>query len=350
MKNKPKRILRIISLLLLLIGIIAISNSRLVRMIWENMAAPTDSFDETTIDSTWSGGQILSDIRYGRNSEIQKLTLHLPDDRDQPLAIVLYGGGACMNDNTSRQVMMMADYFRNHGFACAAVNYRLAGEAKAPAAIEDVKASIRFLRYHAEEYGYDPEKMVISGESTGAYLGIMAALSGEDEFSSVQVAGVQNAKEISSQVAAIVDFYGTMDMFHQEADFSDTHVPAWIREIAGSWFNQYLPDGITTYQEYWIGKPVEEITAKERQYFSPYHYIFEHPERVKELAVWISHGGADISVDYTQSDDLFYRLLDVTDHPERIHYELYPSWKHADDRFFTEESMKEISDFLLSYL
>ena len=260
--------------------------------------------------------------------------------------ILLYGGGVCMNDNTSRQVMLMADYYRDHGYACAAVNYRLAQEALAPAAIEDVKAAIRFLRWHAGEYGIAPERIVISGESTGAYLGLMAALSGEDAFNSVPVMGAPEEEIISSRVSAVVDFYGTMDMFHQEQDFVDTRIPAFLRNIAGSWFNQYLPEGISTYQEAWLGRSLSAITGEDRRLYSPYRCMFEYPERVRDMKVWISHGGADISVSPLQSDDLYLRLLDFVDDPGHIHYEVYPNYKHADDRLYAPKEMEKICAFL----
>ena len=38
--------------------------------------------------------------------------------------------------------------------ACASVNYRLAQEAAFPAAVEDCKAAVRYLRANADKYGY----------------------------------------------------------------------------------------------------------------------------------------------------------------------------------------------------
>lgn len=344
--TKTKMRMRI--LLWMLIAVLAtvlLCNSRIVGTTWNNLTAKSLPFDEKAAEN-WPEGTILKDIAYSTQSENQRLTLYLPKGDDLPVMILLYGGGVCMNDNASRQVMLMADYYRNHGYACAAVNYRLAREALAPAAIEDVKAAIRFLRYHASEYGLDADRMMISGESTGAYLGFMATLSGEDEFSSVPVQGVPEGEAVSSRVCAVVDFYGTMDMFHQEQDFVDTQIPAFIRNIAGSWFNQYLPAGVSTYQEAWLGKPLAEISAEDRRLYSPYRCMFEHPERVLDLAVWISHGGSDITVSPLQSDDLYLRLLDATAQPGNIHLEVYPAYKHSDDRLYAEAEMEKICAFL----
>ena len=43
-----------------------------------------------------------------------------------PLYMVIHGGGFVFNDAEARQAQWMYQYFRNHGFACASVNYRLA--------------------------------------------------------------------------------------------------------------------------------------------------------------------------------------------------------------------------------
>lgn len=274
---------RLLSLLILTTVVVIACNGRIVRLTWLNLTAPKTAFDEWAAVDGWDGGTTIKDILYAEDSENQRLTLFLPQGENLPLMILLYGGGVCMNDNTSRQVMLMADSYCNHGYACAAVNYRLAQEALAPAAIEDVKAAIRFLRYHAGKYGIDPDRIMVSGESTGAYLGIMAAMSGEEEFSSVRVKDVPEEETVSSRVSAVVDFYGTMEMFRQEQDFVDTQIPALLRSIAGSWFNQYLPEGASSYQEAWLGKPLEAINEEDWRVYSPYRCMFEHPERVKGL-------------------------------------------------------------------
>ena len=57
----------------------------------------------------------------------------------------------------------------------ASLNYRLSSEAAFPAAIQDVKSSIRFLRAHATEYGIDPSRAIVWGGSAGGHLAALAA-------------------------------------------------------------------------------------------------------------------------------------------------------------------------------
>ena len=59
------------------------------------------------------------------------------------------------------------------GYAVAALDYRLSGEAGFPAAVQDVKAAVRFLRANATRYGLDPRRYGAFGGSAGGYLAVM---------------------------------------------------------------------------------------------------------------------------------------------------------------------------------
>ena len=64
---------------------------------------------------------------------------------------------------------------RHAGIVAIAVQYRLAGEAKWPSQIEDVKAAIRWARANAKRLGFDPEKIAVVGHSAGGQLALFAA-------------------------------------------------------------------------------------------------------------------------------------------------------------------------------
>ena len=51
----------------------------------------------------------------------------------------------------------------NHGYAVVPVDYRLSGEAKFPAAINDAKAAIRFIKVNAVQYNLNPKKIALWG-------------------------------------------------------------------------------------------------------------------------------------------------------------------------------------------
>ena len=88
-------------------------------------------------------------------------------------------------------------------YAMASINYRLAGpDAVWPAQIQDCKAAIRWLRAHAKEYGYDPNRIGVIGESAGGHLvAMLGATSGDKTFDVGENLGV----------ACVVNLFGVSD-------------------------------------------------------------------------------------------------------------------------------------------
>lgn len=123
-----------------------------------------------------------------------------------PAIVVVHGGGWTQGDRTRFQVLAQALAAR--GYVTAAIEYRLAGEAKFPAAIHDCSAAVRWLRSHAKEYGIDPDRIAAVGGSAGGHLvGLMAM--------GPRVEGLQGdggSPDASSQIAAAVVMAGPLDL------------------------------------------------------------------------------------------------------------------------------------------
>jgi len=95
------------------------------------------------------------------------------------------------------------------GYTVASIDYRLSSEAKYPAAVQDVKAAIRFLRANAERYGIDKDRVAVWGASAGAHLAAMAALTGDD---ATLEPGNRSNPDQSDRVQAFVGWYGPYEM------------------------------------------------------------------------------------------------------------------------------------------
>src|SRR5205823_4090791 len=63
------------------------------------------------------------------------------------------------------------------GYVVASVEYRLSSEARFPAAVQDLKAAIRWLRSQASTYGIDRNRGLVWGASAGGQLAALAATS-----------------------------------------------------------------------------------------------------------------------------------------------------------------------------
>lgn len=86
-------------------------------------------------------------------------------------------GGACKSSPPASRLPELS-YYAFHGWAVASVQYRTSNQSIWPAQIQDLKTAIRFLRVHADELGIDPGRIVLGGESAGAHLAALAALTG----------------------------------------------------------------------------------------------------------------------------------------------------------------------------
>ncbi len=131
------------------------------------------------------------------------LDLYLPFWRQKcPLIVYFHGGG--WNSGSYRESGV--SWLTGYGFAVASVQYRFSSEAVFPAQVHDVKGAIRWLKAHADEFGYDAQRVGVVGISSGGHLALMAGLAGEHLEG--EVGGHLTEK---SSVAAVVNYFGASD-------------------------------------------------------------------------------------------------------------------------------------------
>jgi acetyl esterase/lipase len=99
---------------------------------------------------------------------------HPPAGTEKRMATIHIHGGGFTGGSKETLVERVPPYAAR-GYVAIAVQYRLAGEAKWPAQIEDVKAAIRWARANARRLGFDPEKIGVVGHSAGGHLALFAA-------------------------------------------------------------------------------------------------------------------------------------------------------------------------------
>ena len=95
-----------------------------------------------------------------------------PVEHDVPVVVWLHGGGW----KSGSKDHCTARWFVRYGYAVAAVSYRLLPRHRHPAQAQDARAAVRWIRLRSEEYGIDPDRISIGGESAGAYLAALVAL------------------------------------------------------------------------------------------------------------------------------------------------------------------------------
>jgi len=103
-----------------------------------------------------------------------------PVDGPLPVVVFLHGGG-WIGGSLDSFAEPCATLARNARALVVSPDYRLAPEHPWPAAIDDTLAALRWARDHIADYGGDPERIAVGGESAGANLAAVAALQLRDE-------------------------------------------------------------------------------------------------------------------------------------------------------------------------
>jgi acetyl esterase/lipase len=95
-----------------------------------------------------------------------------------PLVVVIHGGSWQSGNN--RDFIPMNRYLAGRGFAVADIIYRLAPRSKFPAARDDTRAAIAFLRSQADKLKIDPNRIVLLGRSAGGQIALTVAYATDD--------------------------------------------------------------------------------------------------------------------------------------------------------------------------
>jgi len=158
--------------------------------------------------------QINNDIVYAKYGK-REMHLDLVKPKNPggkiPVVVIIHAGGWRSGEKDMDRPM--AYELARKGFATVCVEYRLSMEARYPAAIQDVKTAIRWVRAFAKDYGLNPDKIAIMGTSAG---GQMASLIGSLNH---PFAKYQNEcyKKYSDRVQAVVDVDGVLAFLHPES-------------------------------------------------------------------------------------------------------------------------------------
>ena len=119
-----------------------------------------------------------ADVAYASTSSSQVLDLWLPPNASGPVPLVIFIHGGAFKGGDKAMEACNVQALLDRGYAVASVNYRLSGEAPFPAAVQDAKAAVRYLRANATTYGINPDQIAAWGESAGGNLAAMLGVTG----------------------------------------------------------------------------------------------------------------------------------------------------------------------------
>jgi acetyl esterase/lipase len=114
--------------------------------------------------------KITADVAYGDDPR-QKLDVYQPAETAEHVLLYIPGGGFVGGDKNGDGVFYvnLGNYFASHGILTIVANYRLAPAHPWPAGAEDVAGAVAWTRANAKRFGGDPQRIVLFGQSAGAF-------------------------------------------------------------------------------------------------------------------------------------------------------------------------------------
>jgi len=268
-------------------------------------------------------------LKYYRRVEYERIDnisltmdLYIPEsEKALPVIVWFHEGGMVDRKGYAFGPPMMELVTR--GYAIVQATYRVAGDMKLcsdpidvqwPVMLQDAKTVIRYLRYKADEYGIDPERIGVAGDSAGGQLSAMMAVTqGNPLFES------ELYSNYSDKICCAVDFYGpseflTMD---EHANMSPVKNPLLIHDSPES------PESRC------IGGPIQENQEKAKA-ASTVTYVSKDGN--KEVPLLIFHGDHDPNVPFQQSVVLYNKMRECG-----YDVEFYPQAGHGHNLNFFED-------------
>lgn len=278
----------------------------------------------------------IAGIRYG-TEDLPTLVLDLLGpyplpDRPLPTVIRVTGAGWA-EENRAAQTATGIRSLAAAGFLAGAISVRLSWQAAFPAQIHDVKAAIRWLRAHTDDYPIDPDRIGIMGDSAGGHLAALAALSGNHP----DLEGDSGSPGYSSQVQAAVAISANSDFL--SLDYLDTHRPP--PEVPARLARDL--HGMDAYTQL-FGGPLAEREDLMRL-ASPINYVGSDAP-----PFLIIHGTRDDTVPFDQGERLHHALqsvgADTTFTPiEGGHHNL----RHDPDLPYTGEVWERVDQQIIDF-
>ncbi|NCD71631.1 alpha/beta hydrolase [Mucilaginibacter agri] len=155
-----------------------------------------------------------------------------------PAIIIIHGGGWRSGNRT--QHYPLAERLAENGFVCFTPAYRLSTEALFPAAVQDLKSAISWVRTNANRFNIDTNKIAVLGFSAGGQL---AALLGTTANNSIFTNGDKDFNKYAVQ--AIVDIDGILAFIHPESGEGDDSKTI---SAATNWFGYNKKDEPNLYE------------------------------------------------------------------------------------------------------
>jgi acetyl esterase/lipase len=262
----------------------------------------------------WRRGQSATEVAYGSDPR-QVMDVTLPSGNGpHPVLMMIHGGAFKLGDKSELAVW---PELTQAGIAVVRVNYRFSSAAKWPAQGEDCLAAVVHLQREGMTLGLDPARLVLLGQSAGAFLAVSTALS---------------LVEVGLRPRGVVSLFGPMDFSTMDQDM----------QTLGRTPQMGLTDAEDSAESELLGYAVGENRAAARA-MGPVGRLARLKEPLPPIL--IRHGDADPLIADLQAKRLREAWV-AADPQAQVDYKLVPGAGHGGTAFETDPVRSEILAFV----
>ncbi|MGC8400109.1 alpha/beta hydrolase fold domain-containing protein [Enterobacter mori] len=270
------------------------------------------------------GDVVYAQLKSTRSVRQLHLSVLVPRNNDLKPAIIYFPGGGFTTAERDKFIeMRMA--LAKAGYVVAAAEYRPIPDTF-PAPVLDAKAAVRYLRQHANDYGIDPGRIGVLGDSAGGWLvQMLGTTNGDKSFDRGDFLSQ------SSDVQAVATLYGISDLRNIGEGFPDdiqeVHQSPAATEallVNGAAFRNFAGASITsTPQKALSASPIGHLSGRKPPFL-------------------IMHGSKDSLVSPEQSAQLYDALRKSG---ARADYVLVNGAEHGDYHWYQPVVINRVVDW-----
>ena len=212
--------------------------------------------------------------------------------------IYIVSGGWVSSYNGIEVNTLLVEQHLQKGFTVFAVVHGSAPRYAIPDALNDVKRAVRYIRYNAQKFAIDPDRIGITGFSAGGHLSLLIAL-GDDV---VNPTSTDPVERVSARVQAAAVLFPPTDLLNWGGPGLNMVNAKELVKARGSYG---AIDFRTWTEKYRIYEEVSDTSARSKigKEMSPMYYVSKD-----DPPVFIMHGDKDATVPLQQSQAIIARM------------------------------------------
>lgn len=242
------------------------------------------------------------DVIYGKKFGMA-LTMDVfrPQANANGAGIVVMASGGWVSSSDILKLTVLFDEPLKRGYTVFSVYHGSQPKFTVPEVIADVRRAIRFIRFHAADYGIDPNRIGVTGGSAGGHLALILGTTGDDG----NPKAADPIDRVSSRVQAVACLYPPTDLLNYGLEgknaFTENLLVKQIRARPAVDVHVYS-EATGLFERVDDPKKIEDVLRE----ISPITHV-----TADDAPTLIVHGNADFLVPLQQSERIVPRFKAV---------------------------------------